>query len=72
MCPADDSHLTFEFADYFVIKPTIQFAKFVDFKINKLDEKGQSVEQGFEYSSGTNEHFLGHEEIVAFNNVAGF
>ena len=72
MCPADDAHLTLEFEDYFVIKPSIQFSKYVDFTVNKLDEKGRSVEQGFEYSSGTNEHFLGHEEIIAFNNVAGF
>ncbi len=28
MCPADDSHLTLEFDDHFVIKPTIQFAAY--------------------------------------------
>ena len=31
MCPADDSHLTLEFDDHFIIKPTIQFSHITDF-----------------------------------------
>jgi UDP-N-acetylglucosamine 4,6-dehydratase/5-epimerase len=72
MCPADDFHLTLEFEDHFVIRPSIRFTAQVDFAINKLNERGRSVERGFEYSSGKNEHFLTLEEIVAFNNIAGF
>ena len=72
MCPADDSHLTLEFADHFVIKPTIQFATRSDFTINELGETGHLVEQDFEFHSGRNPHFLSVEEIVAFNHVAGF
>jgi UDP-N-acetylglucosamine 4,6-dehydratase/5-epimerase len=72
MCPADDSHLTLEFADHFVIKPSIRFYAYVDFAINKLYEKGKPVEEGFEYHSGKNPHFLNLEEIIAFNRVAGF
>lgn len=71
MCPADDSHLTLEFADHFVIKPTIQFSGQVDFSVNKLGEVGGMVEQGFEYHSGKNSQFLSIEEIVAFNHLAG-
>ena len=71
MCPMDDSHLTLEFQDHFVIKPTIQFTKCVDFSTNNLGEKGSLVEQGFEYYSGKNPHFLSIEEIVAFNKMAG-
>jgi len=71
MCPADDSHLTLEFDDHFVIKPTIQFAGFDDFSVNKLGEKGKPVEPGFEYHSGRNPWFLSREEIVAFNELAG-
>ncbi len=71
MCPADDSRLTLEFADHYVIKPTIQFSGVVDFSVNKLGETGQPVEQGFEYHSGKNPHFLTIEEIVAFNHLAG-
>jgi len=31
MCPADDAHLTLEFDDHYVIRPTIQFSSIVDF-----------------------------------------
>lgn len=71
MCPADDSHLTLEFADHYVIKPTIQFAHFADIMVNKLGETGQPVEQGFEYHSGKNPRFLSIKEIVALNHLAG-
>lgn len=63
MCPADDSHLTLEFADHFVIQPTINFQTPVDYKKNPLDEIGVPVEPGYEYNSGTNDWFLNVEEI---------
>jgi UDP-N-acetylglucosamine 4,6-dehydratase/5-epimerase len=72
MCPADDSHLTLEFADHFVIKPAIQFAAIADFTVNALGEKGRPVEQGFEFSSGNNSRFLTVDEISARNHLAGF
>ncbi len=72
MCPADDSHLTLEFVDHFVIKPTIQFNAAAEFSVNRLEETGQSVECGFEYSSGKNPHFLSLEEISDMNATAGF
>jgi UDP-N-acetylglucosamine 4,6-dehydratase len=71
MCPADDSHLTLEFSDHFVIKPTILFTGVVDFSRNRLQETGSPVEQGFEYHSGKNPHFLGTDEISAMNDLAG-
>ena len=71
MCPADDAHLTLEFADHYVIKPTIQFSGYVDFAVSKLGERGQPVEQGFEFHSGKNSRFLSIEEIVEFNHLAG-
>jgi UDP-N-acetylglucosamine 4,6-dehydratase len=71
MCPADDSHLTLEFKDHYVIKPTIQFTGPVEFSVNALGESGQPVEQGFEYHSGRNSHFLTTEEIIACNQIAG-
>ena len=64
MCPADDSHLTLEFDDHYVIKPTIQFTNIVDFSINKLGEKGIPVEQGFEYNSGNNTEWLTHDKVL--------
>jgi UDP-N-acetylglucosamine 4,6-dehydratase len=63
MCPSDDSHLTLSFDDYYVIRPTITFVVQVDFFTNALGETGQAVPQGFEYSSGTNPHFLDVEEL---------
>lgn len=63
MCPSDDSHLTLEFHDHFVIQPTISFMSPVDYTVNKLGEKGVPVKQGFEYNSGTNPHFLTVEEL---------
>ena len=71
MCPADDSHLTLEFADHYVLRPTITFtSRTNDFVTNKLGEQGTPVRQGFEYNSGTNPQFLSVEEIVAFNRFA--
>jgi UDP-N-acetylglucosamine 4,6-dehydratase/5-epimerase len=71
MCPADDSHLTLQFGDHFVIRPTIQFVGNVDFSVNALEERGTPVEEGFQYQSGTNPSFLAIPEILAFNRAAG-
>lgn len=70
MCPADDSHLTLEFSDYYVIKPTIQFSAVVDFSVSKLQETGVPVAPGFEFHSGKNPRFLSIQEIAAMNRFA--
>jgi UDP-N-acetylglucosamine 4,6-dehydratase len=68
MCPADDSHLTLEFKDHYVIQPTIRFHhRDNDYSANRLNERGKAVLQGFEYNSGRNTHFLDVEEIRRFN-----
>lgn len=73
MCPADDSHLTYDFADHYVIGPAIRFHNGdVNFGRNRLGEDGTRVEQGFEYNSGANPRFLSVEQIRAFNAGAGF
>lgn len=64
MCPSDDSHLTIEFSDHFVITPTIQFNFPMDFKKNQLGESGEMVQQGFAYDSGNNTHWLKKEELL--------
>lgn len=64
MCPADDSHLTLEFHDHYVIKPTIQFSSIADFSTNNLQEKGVAVAQGFEYNSGNNVEWLSDLEFL--------
>lgn len=71
MCPKDDSHLTIEFDDHFVISPTIIFAGVEnDFTQNALGEKGKFVADGYEYDSGTNKHFLTIPEIRQYNDLA--
>jgi UDP-N-acetylglucosamine 4,6-dehydratase len=71
MCPADDSHLTLEFADHYVIRPTIKFHdREVDYRTNAMGEQGTAVQQGFEYHSGNNPEFLDVEALTAFNAKA--
>lgn len=67
MCPRDDSHLTVEFEDHFVIQPTIKIAYQSDFEINALGEKGVPVADGFEYNSGNNHYFLTVDELRAMS-----
>ncbi len=71
MCPGDDSHLTLEFADHYVIRPTIQYSYKVDFTTNKMGETGCPVNQDFEYNSGKNPHFLTIDEIKHINHISG-
>ncbi len=71
MCPADDSHLTLEFSDHYVLRPTIKFHhQELDYTVNGLQEVGTPVNQGYEYHSGNNPHFLTVEEIRAFDKAA--
>jgi UDP-N-acetylglucosamine 4,6-dehydratase len=72
MCPADDSHLTLEFVDHFVIQPSIRFYSLdTHFSSNMLGETGTPTPVGFEYNSGDNRHFLNVDEIRAFNTSTG-
>ena len=73
MCPADDSHLTIEFGDHFVIQPTIKFHhEDIDYAKNCINEQGSPVNQGFVYDSGSNSHYLSIDEIREFNRISGF
>ena len=64
MCPQDDSHLTLEFENHFVIKPSIRFHREeIDYVCNAVGQAGVPVPFGFEYSSGRNPVFLTPEQI---------
>jgi UDP-N-acetylglucosamine 4,6-dehydratase/5-epimerase len=68
MCPSEDSHLTVEFDDFFVISPSITFySRENDFTSNALGEIGKKIDMGFEYDSKTNPFFLSIDEIKAYN-----
>src|SRR3990167_200829 len=69
MCPADDSHLTIEFQDHYVISPAISFTHAVDYQVNIWGEKGKYVENGFAYNSGTNKDFLTKDQLVELCEV---
>lgn len=64
MCPEDDSHLTLEFPDHFVIRPTTNIAHKIDYSENNLGEKGTPVPPDFEYNSGTNPIFLTQKQFL--------
>lgn len=67
MCPSDDSHLTVEFDDYFVIMPSIRlFDRDKNYEKNGIGESGKIVSEGFEYNSSNNTEFLSVEEILTF------
>ena len=71
MCPSDDSHLTLEFDDHYVIAPSIRFNDLhLGYERNLLGETGKPVERGSEYSSGTNPWFLSVDEIRDMNTRA--
>lgn len=67
MCPADDSHLTLEFGDHYVIRPSIKFHdRGYDYLENRLGETGAPVARGFSYNSGTNPVRYSVEQIREF------
>jgi UDP-N-acetylglucosamine 4,6-dehydratase len=51
-----------------LLRPAIKFHHGdIDYGINGIGEHGKPVPNGFEYNSGTNEHFLSTDEIREFN-----
>ena len=71
MCPSDDSHLTIEFDDYFVIQPAIQIGEHGKYNPSITGEVGKPVQQGFEYQSGTNTLFLESCQLKLLMEQAG-
>ena len=63
MCPADESHLTLEFENHYVITPTAMFRGNIDYSRDSEGGAGVQVKSGFEYNSGTNPHFMTIEQI---------
>ncbi|HPT87804.1 MAG TPA: UDP-N-acetylglucosamine 4,6-dehydratase (inverting) [Bacillota bacterium] len=67
MVPADAAHLTLEFHDHYVIKPTINYFEQIDYSVNLLGEKDSPVPDGFEYRSDNNPVFLAVEQLRELN-----
>lgn len=69
MVPEEVAHHTLEFKDHFVITPAITFFdKDIDYRVNRLGEKGDFLQEKFEYHSGTNPHFLSISEIIQLDS----
>lgn len=69
MVPEEMAHHSLEFDDHYVITPAIKFFdKNINYKKNKLGEKGEQVADKFEYHSGTNPHFLTVDELKKLDN----
>ncbi|TSA48465.1 MAG: UDP-N-acetylglucosamine 4,6-dehydratase (inverting) [Nitrosomonadales bacterium] len=71
MCPVDNAHQTLEFTDYYVICPAITFIIQSDYKTNAIGESARPVAGDFEYSSGTNPHFLTVDELRDLDSIHG-
>ncbi|HIP29700.1 MAG TPA: UDP-N-acetylglucosamine 4,6-dehydratase (inverting) [Sulfurospirillum arcachonense] len=69
MIPKDDSYLTLEFDDHYVIQPSITFTQTNNFTCNGLKEKGKAVKTGFEYSSETNTQWLDARGLMKMINT---
>lgn len=67
MISRDDSPLTLDFPDHYVITPSVRFFSGQDYHTNGLGETGQMVGQGFKYASDNNPHFLSIPEILTLS-----
>ena len=64
MFTANESHLIVEFKDHYVMKPSINITNSkIDYKVNKIGEKGTLVKKVFEYNSKLNTDFLDINQI---------
>lgn len=68
MVPGDESRLTLEFDDHYVIRPSISFQSPADYSVDATGGRGRPVAEGFEYNSGTNPHFLSVSDLVKLND----
>jgi UDP-N-acetylglucosamine 4,6-dehydratase len=64
MCPVESSHLTLEFDDHYVIKPTIEYSYSLDYATNALGEQGIPVAPDFVYSSDVNQEWLTATQLL--------
>lgn len=64
MIPFDDNRLCYEFSNFYLIKPTINFNRQVDYSKTLLNEVGNYVSSDFEYSSNTNTQWLNKDDIL--------
>lgn len=64
MIGEDDSHLSYQFDDFFIISPSIVFQTPIDYSVTALNEKGSPVDSHFIYASNTNTQWLSKDDIL--------
>ncbi|WP_035054059.1 UDP-N-acetylglucosamine 4,6-dehydratase (inverting) [Andreprevotia chitinilytica] len=69
MISHDDSNHTFEFADHYVIAPSINFVVQHGYDSNDAGEQGKPVDEGFNYASDNNPLFLDIAELKALDQA---
>lgn len=70
MISRDDSPITLEFGDHYVITPSIRFTSVGNYETNALGEPGKPANEGFKYASDSNPIFLSVPEIRALSREA--
>jgi UDP-N-acetylglucosamine 4,6-dehydratase len=70
MISRDDSPITLEFSDHYVITPSIRFVLGGNYETNCLGETGKPVSEGFKYASDSNPIFLSVPEIRSLSTQA--
>ncbi len=63
LCSREESHLTLEFKDHYIIRPSNWGKNIKNYKTNNMGEKGKSVLPSFEYSSLLNKKVLSLTQI---------
>ena len=64
LCPFDENIRTFEFDNFFVIGPTTNEYKNLDYSKTANNQNGKLVDSSFEYNSLNNPNYLNREEIT--------
>lgn len=63
MIPRDDSRLCYEFDDFYILRPSINFNSTIDYSLTMLNEVGKVVRDDFEYNSNTNTRWLSEDDL---------
>lgn len=68
MISQDDAHITLEFDDFYLIKPSIVFSSLPNYSLSALNEKAKPAPSGFAYSSDKNTKWLNKDEFLELLN----
>ena len=70
MCPVDLASSTYEFDKFYLIKPSFDFTRKVDYSITTDGQRGEKVALDFEYNSFNNPIYLDERELQNIMSIA--